>query len=64
MEFFLVCAAYLAIKNQLIVSLVAINAALSIKGGALLWLPGYLLVLAKKRGILMPVFFLVATVAM
>lgn len=63
MEFFLVFAAYLCIKNQLIMSLLSFNVALSIKGGSFFWLPGYLLVLAKKRGILMPIFFLAATVA-
>jgi uncharacterized membrane protein len=38
-------------------SILFFNLALQIKGGVLLYLPGYLLVLAKIRGILCPIFF-------
>jgi uncharacterized membrane protein len=44
-----------------VASVLFFNLALSIKGGTLLWLPGYLLMLAKVRGILCPIFFFIFT---
>jgi Gpi18-like mannosyltransferase len=43
--------------------MVFFNLALSIKGGAMMWLPGFLFILGKIRGILTPLFFLLFTIA-
>ena len=62
MTFFLVALMFL-MKDQLILFFIFFNISLSLKGAPLLWLPGILLVLAKKRGIFTPLFFLIFTVA-
>ena len=63
MALFLVIAVYMLVKNQNMWSIIFFNLGLSIKVGAVMWLPGYALVLSKKRGILFFVFFVVFTLA-
>jgi hypothetical protein len=44
-------------KHQVMLSMLFLNLALSIKIGVAFWLPGYLLILAKARGIQCAGFF-------
>lgn len=57
MEFFLLLAVYFLLKNHFFLSIMFFNMALGFKAAGVLWLPGYLLVMAKKRNLLWPLLF-------
>ena len=47
MELFLLFATYFLLKSQFVLSIMFFNMALGFKAAGVLWLPGYLLVMAK-----------------
>ena len=63
MILFMEIAVLMVLKNQTFLSIFFFNCALSFKVGVVFWLPGYLLILAKKRSILCPIFLVIFTIA-
>ena len=51
------------LQDHVLLSILFFNLSLSIKIGVIMWLPGYLLIIAKKRSMLGPIFLVLFTVA-